>query len=112
MIPTPTRHGLRLAISHPERLHCGPGGWCRFMELGLLPAVNTRHQFLRAVTRAAAGLSVEIDQRAKAFRPSTDDGDRKRETELACADERGWRATHTDPDRQRVLQRARIDRLA
>jgi hypothetical protein len=62
--------------------------------------VETHHQFLRAVTGAAASLSVEIDQRAKASRLSTDDGDRQRETELACADERGWRATHTDPYRQ------------
>src|ERR1700692_4103459 len=39
-----SRHRLQLSISHRERLHCGRGGSCRLVAVGLLPALNIRHR--------------------------------------------------------------------
>jgi hypothetical protein len=51
------------------------------------------------VAGAAACFAIEIDELAKAFRFTTDDGDHERQPKHSGADERSRRAAHPDPDR-------------
>src|SRR5260370_42187857 len=64
------------------------------------------------MTGATTSMEVEVYERAEALRPTADDGHHKRKPEHACTNERFRSAADTDPDRQRILQRARVDCLA
>ena len=61
---------------------------------------------------AAAGLAVKLGERGKARRLAADDRDRQRQPEHAGARDRLRRAAGGDPNRERLLQRPRIDALA
>src|ERR1700733_2651030 len=74
--------------------------------------VQPNDKFLRRVSGACSSFAIEIDQRAEAMRLAADDRDHERQAEQSRAYERFRRATDADPDRQRILQRARIDSLA
>src|SRR6184192_1979890 len=63
------------------------------------------------VSRAQTCFTVAVDQWPKTVRFPTDDGDHQRQPEHAGANKRARRASNTEPDRQRVLQRARINSL-
>jgi hypothetical protein len=56
--------------------------------------------------------AVTVDQRPEPVRLSTDDRDHQRQAERAGASEGARRASDAEPDRQRVLQRARVNSLA
>ena len=60
---------------------------------------------------AADRLAVEIDERREALGLAADDRQRHRQAEHAGADDRLRVAADGDPDRQRVLHRARVDAL-
>src|SRR5580700_10569602 len=63
------------------------------------------------MSSATACLAVEVDERTKTFRFAADDCNHQRKSEHACAHKRFWSSAYADPNRQRILQRARIDRL-
>jgi hypothetical protein len=58
-----------------------------------------------------AGAAVEVDQRGELARLAADDRHHQRQSQQPCAHERLRRAADADPDRQRVLDRARVDAL-
>src|ERR1700730_17484750 len=57
-------------------------------------------------------LAVAVDEWPKAVRFAADDRDHQRQPEHAGASKRGRRASDTEPNRQRILQRARGNSLA
>ena len=61
---------------------------------------------------AATRLAVELRERPEPHRRPADDRNRQRQAERAGARDRLRRAARGDPDRQRLLQRSRIDALA
>ena len=66
----------------------------------------------RVVAGLAGGAAVQLDERREARRLAADDRQRHRQPERAGADDRLRRAADRDPDRQRVLDRARVDAAA
>src|SRR5258707_12722755 len=64
------------------------------------------------VSRAQPRFTVAIDQWPKTVRFPADDGDHEWDPEHAGANKRARCASDTEPNRQRVLQRARINSLA
>src|SRR6266478_8472929 len=74
--------------------------------------MKTYSKSLGRMTGAASSLAVEIYERAEALRLTADYGHHKRKSEHACANEGFGGAADTDPYRQRILQRARVDCLA
>jgi hypothetical protein len=75
-------------------------------------AIDADHEPVRRDSGAAARLAIELRQRCKSRRLPADDRDRQRQAERAGARDRLRRAAGRDPDRERLLQRARIDPLA
>src|ERR1700730_11094532 len=73
--------------------------------------VQTDFQLFGFVSAANACFTVKIDERPEAVRFAADDGNHERQPEDAGARERSWRAAHTDPDGQRILQRSRVNGL-
>jgi hypothetical protein len=74
--------------------------------------VQPHLQGLRRVPGLGAGPAVEVDERRELPRLAADDRDHQRQPEKAGADERLRRPADAHPDRQRVLQRPRVDALA
>src|SRR6266850_7999215 len=68
-------------------------------------------ELIRRMPSAQPGLAVTIDQWPKPVRLSSDDRDHQRQPECAGASEGTRRAADTEPNRQRVLERARVDSL-
>ena len=64
------------------------------------------------MTGATPGLAIELYKRPVASGLTADDGNHERKSEHSCANERFGRAADTDPDRQWILQRARVDCVA
>ncbi len=62
----------------------------------------------RVVPRLVRGVAVQLRERREPLRKPADDRERHRQPECARAERRLGRASHRDPDRQRVLHRARI----
>src|SRR6266403_6400233 len=60
---------------------------------------------------AQASLPVTVDQWPKSVRLAPDNGDHKGEPEHAGANKRTRRASDTEPNRQRILQRPRVNSL-
>src|SRR5436190_9689978 len=60
---------------------------------------------------AQPGLAVAVDQWPKTVRLATDNGDHKGQPEHAGANKRARCASDTEPNRQRVLQRPRVNSL-
>jgi len=60
---------------------------------------------------APASLTVQIDQRPESSRFTSDSRNHQGKSECAGANERDRRSADSDPDWQRVLERARIDGL-
>ena len=75
-------------------------------------AIDADQELVGRDAGAAASLPVEFGQRRKARRLAADDRNRQRQAERAGARDRLRRAAGGDPDRQGLLQRARIDTLA
>src|ERR1700736_6194293 len=61
---------------------------------------------------AQTSLTVTIDQRPKPVRLAADNRDHQWQSERASANKRGRCASDTEPNRQRVLEWARINSLA
>src|SRR6267378_4437348 len=57
------------------------------------------------------GLTVAIDQWSKSVRLASDNRDHQRQPERAGADEGAGRASNSEPNRQRLLERTRVDSL-
>ena len=74
--------------------------------------MKTYGKLLGRMTGAAPSLAVEVYKWAEASGFTADDGHHERKSEHSCANERFGRAADTDPYRQRILQRARVDCLA
>src|SRR5438270_9884346 len=74
--------------------------------------VNADFESLGGVAGAFAGFSVEVDEGSEAVGLAADDGDHERQAEDAGAYEGLRRAAYSQPDGERVLQRARVDALA
>ena len=75
-------------------------------------AVQADLELVWRMAGAAAGLAVEVDQRAEARRLAADDRDHERQPEGSGADEGLGCSADADPDRERVLQRSGEDALA
>ena len=75
-------------------------------------AVQADLELVWRMAGAAAGLAVEVDQRAEAGGLAADDRDHERQPEGSGADERLRCSADADPDRERVLQRSGEDALA
>src|SRR3977135_553325 len=69
-------------------------------------------EFFRRVAGTETGLAVTIDQRPEAVRLAADDRDHQGQPEGAGANKGSWRASDSEPDGQRLLQRARVNALA
>ena len=63
------------------------------------------------MSSAQTSLAVAVDQWPKAVRLAADDRDHQRQSERAGANKGAGCAADTEPNRQRVLQRARINSL-
>jgi len=74
--------------------------------------MNADLELLWRMAGARTSPVVAIDQRPEAVRLAADDRDHQRQSERAGANKRAGRAADTEPNRQRVLQRARINSLA
>src|SRR6266849_3124812 len=74
--------------------------------------MKTYSKSLGRMTGTAPSLAVEVYEWAEAFRLTADYGHHKRKSEHACANEGFGGAAATDPYRQRILQRPRVDCLA
>src|ERR1700688_3353493 len=61
---------------------------------------------------AQTSLTVTIDQRPKTVRLAADNRDHPQQPASGSANKRGRRASDTEPNRQRVLQWARVNSLA
>ena len=66
----------------------------------------------RRVAVLLGGAAVQLGERREALGLAADDRERHRQAERARAHDRLRRAADGDPDRQRVLQRPRVDALA
>jgi hypothetical protein len=73
-------------------------------------AMDAHLELIRRMLSAQTGLAVTIDQRPKPVLAS-DDRDHQRQPECAGASEGTRRAADTEPNRQRVLERARVNSL-
>src|ERR1700730_19177348 len=67
---------------------------------------------LRRMTGVAPSLAIEVYEWAEALRLTANYGHHQRTSEHHCANEGCGCAADTDPYRQRILQRARVDCLA
>src|SRR5215218_223944 len=85
-------------------LACLPG---RFGHVGM--RVNANRQSRRVVSGPSRGLAVEPGERHEVLGLPADDRDSQRKAEQRSADDRLRRSPDGDPDRQRVLQWARVD---
>src|SRR5207237_8220935 len=65
-----------------------------------------------SVPGAPPDVAVEVDERPEAPCLAADDRDHQRETEETRAGEGRRRAADAEPDRQRILQRSRVDALS
>src|SRR5882724_5899742 len=74
--------------------------------------MKTYGKALGRMTGAAPSFAVKVNEWTKTFRLTADYGHHKRKSEHACSNERFGGAADTDPYRQRILQRARVDCLA
>ena len=61
------------------------------------------------VARLERGPAVDLGERREALGHAADDRERHRQAERAGARRRGGIAADCDPDRQRILERARVD---
>src|SRR3954471_9608469 len=68
-------------------------------------------ELIRRKPGAQASLAITVDQRPKPVRLTADDRDHQRQPERAGANEGAGRAADPEPNRQRVLQRSRVDSL-
>src|SRR3954470_4233703 len=66
---------------------------------------------IRGMPGAQTSLAVTVDQRPKPMRLAADDRDHQRQPERAGANEGTGCTSDSEPNRQRVLQRARINSL-
>src|SRR5436190_6766398 len=73
--------------------------------------MDTHLELIRRMAGAQTGLAVTVDQRPKPVRLAADDRDHQRQSERAGANKGAWSAADTQPNRQRVLQRARVHSL-
>src|SRR6266705_1038055 len=73
--------------------------------------MNANLELIWRVSRAQSCFAVAIDQWPEAVRFPADDRNHQWEPEHAGANKRAGRASDTEPNRQRVLQRARINSL-
>jgi hypothetical protein len=64
------------------------------------------------MTGSAPSLAIQVDERAEAPWLTADYGHYQRKSKHARTSERFGRAADTDPNGQRILQRARVDYLA
>src|SRR5947209_9116481 len=87
---------------------------CRFRcTVGDTPQrMNANLELIWKVSRAQSRFTVAIDQWPKTVRFPADDGDHYWEPEHAGANKRAGCASDTEPNRQRILQRARINSLS
>src|SRR5713101_8833815 len=74
--------------------------------------MKTYGELLGRMTGATPCLAIEVYKRPEASGLTADDGNHERKSEHSRANERFGRAADTDPDRQQILQRARVDCLA
>ena len=74
-------------------------------------AMDAHLELIRRMLSAQTGLAVTIDQRPKPVRLASDDRDHQRQPECAGASEGTRRAADTEPNRQRVRERARVNSL-
>jgi hypothetical protein len=74
--------------------------------------VKSDAELLGGMARAAPSFAIKVDQGTKSLGFSTDNGDHQRKSEGAGTNEGFGRAADSDPNRQRILQRTRIDRLS
>src|SRR6266446_10833252 len=74
--------------------------------------MNANLELVWRVSRAQSRFAVAVDQRPKTVRLAADDRDHQWEPEHAGANKRAGCASGTEPNRQRVLQRARINSLS
>ena len=96
-----------LGIGREERVDRGLG---RVGEEAV--AVDADLELVGRDAGAAARLAIEFRERPESRGLAADDRNRQRQAERAGARDRLRRAAGGDPDRQRLLQRARIDALA
>lgn len=73
--------------------------------------MKTNSKSLGRMTSPAPSPAIEVYKRPEASGFTADDGNHERESEHSGANERFGRAADTDPDRQRILQRAGVDCL-
>src|SRR6266481_2187417 len=73
--------------------------------------MNADLELLWSMAGAQTSPAVAIDQRPEAVRLAADDRDHQRQPEGAGTNERAGRAADTKPNRQRVLERARVNSL-
>src|ERR1700704_2389365 len=73
--------------------------------------MDSHLELIRRMAGAAPCLAVTINQWPKAAVLAADDGDHQRQPEDAGASEGARRASGTEPDRQRVLERAWVNSL-
>src|ERR1700693_5080063 len=74
--------------------------------------VKSDNEFLGRMAGAAPSFAVKVDQGTKSLGFSADNGDHQRKSECAGTNEGFGRAADSDPNRQRILERTRIDRLS
>src|ERR1700733_1474126 len=74
--------------------------------------MKTDSEAVGGMAGASPGFAVEVNERAETYRLAADDGDHERKSEHSRANKGFGRAAHTDPYRQRILQRTRVDCLA
>src|SRR6267143_1936316 len=74
--------------------------------------MKTYGELLGRMTGATPSLAIEVYKGPEASGLTADDGNHERKSEHSCANERFRRAADTDPNGQRILQRARVDCLA
>src|SRR5450631_2845633 len=73
--------------------------------------MNTDFKLIRFVARSSARLAIEINERTKAPRLTTDDGDHQRQSQRTGTG-KGFRCpADPKPDGKRILHRSRIDAL-
>ena len=68
-------------------------------------------ELIRRVSRAQTRFAITVDQWSKTVRLAADDRDHQGQPERAGANQGAGRAADTKPNRQRVLQRARVNSL-
>src|SRR5206468_1112902 len=87
---------------------------CRFRcTVGdIAQRMNANLELIWRASRAQLRVTVAVDQWPETMRLAADDGDHYWEPEHAGANKRARRASDTEPNRQRVLQWARINSLS